>query len=174
MSQADAGDCVTRIGALDRGALAGLLARYGLALETVDHGAAIPGSYWGAPEAGLLGARLYARDDTPVHSVMHEACHYVCMTPERRRALDTDAGGDYGEENAVCYLQIVLADFLPGYSRAAMCADMDRWGYTFRLGSARAWFERDATDALEFLRAERILDGHAAPTWRLREDVSAA
>ena len=32
-------------------------------------------------------------------------------------------------------------------------ADMDAWGYTFRLGSARAWFERDAEDAAAFLQA---------------------
>ena len=32
-------------------------------------------------------------------------------------------------------------------------ADMDAWGYTFRLGSAHAWFEHDAEDAREFLHA---------------------
>jgi hypothetical protein len=30
---------------------------------------------------------------------------------------------------------------------------LDAWGYTFRLGSARAWFERDAEDALAALAA---------------------
>ena len=66
------------------------------------------------------------------------------MDAGRRRGLDTDAGGDYDEENAVCYLQILLADELPGFGRARMMADMDAWGYSFRLGSAQAWFERDA------------------------------
>jgi hypothetical protein len=31
-------------------------------------------------------------------------------------------------------------------------ADMDAWGYSFRLGSTRAWFEADAEDAREFLQ----------------------
>ena len=107
----------------------------------------IPGSYWGESEAGLQGNRLFARLDTPLHSVLHEASHYVCMTPERRTGLDRDAGGDDPEESAVCYLQILLADQLPGVGRDRLCADMDAWGYSFRLGSARAWFESDADDA---------------------------
>ena len=48
-----------------------------------------------------------------------------------------DAGGDDAEENAVCYLQILWADALPGFGRERMFLDMDAWGYTFRLGSAR-------------------------------------
>jgi hypothetical protein len=35
--------------------------------------------------------------------------------------------------------------------------DMDAWGYSFRLGSARAWFERDADDARTFLRERGLL-----------------
>jgi hypothetical protein len=35
-------------------------------------------------------------------------------------------------------------------------ADMDAWGYTFRLGSTRAWFEGDAEDALAFLAARGL------------------
>jgi hypothetical protein len=73
------------------------------------------------------------------------------MGDVRRAGLRTDAGGDYDEENAVCYLQIVLADRLPGVGRDRVLADMDAWGYTFRLGSARAWFERDAADARDWL-----------------------
>ncbi|HZX91255.1 MAG TPA: hypothetical protein VFE67_11465, partial [Rudaea sp.] len=46
---------------------------------------------------------------------------------------------------------IVLADALSGASSARLMADMDAWGYTFRLGSARAWFERDAEDARAWL-----------------------
>lgn len=34
-----------------------------------------------------------------------------------------------------------------------MCRDMDSWGYSFRLGSARTWFNEDADDAVEFLKA---------------------
>ena len=74
----------------------------------------IPGSYWGETEAGLRGDRLYARLDTPVHSVLHETGHYICMTPERRAGLDRDAGGDDLEESAVCYLQVLLAGELRG------------------------------------------------------------
>ncbi|MEE4329462.1 MAG: hypothetical protein V2J10_01245 [Wenzhouxiangella sp.] len=111
----------------------------------------IPGSFWGEPEAGLIGNRLFARDDSPIHSVLHEACHYICMDPTRRAGLHTNAGGDYEEENAVCYLQILLADQITGFGRDRCMSDMDAWGYSFRLGSARAWFERDAEDAREWL-----------------------
>ena len=72
-------------------------------------GEVLPGSYWGESEAGLRGNVLYVRADTPLHSLLHELSHYVCMTPERRAGLDRDAGGDDAEECAVCYLQIVLA-----------------------------------------------------------------
>jgi hypothetical protein len=148
--------------------LHGLLARYRLALVPVADAAPIPGTFWGAPEAGLIGSRVYARADTPVHSVLHEACHVVCMAPVRRARLHTDAGGDPAEESAVCYLSVVLAGELPGFGRARMLADMDAWGYTFRLGSARAWFSSDAEDARGWLIDAGILDRHARPTWAMR------
>jgi hypothetical protein len=91
------------------------------------------------------------------------------MSPQRRAALDTDAGGGYDEENGVCYLQVLLADELPGFGRARMFADMDAWGYSFRLGSARAWFEQDAGDALQWLQRYALADAEGQPTWRLRE-----
>lgn len=133
-----------------------LLAGYGLEIVEVAAGEAIPGSYWGDDEAGLIADRLYVRPDTPLHSVLHEACHYICMDAERRARLHTDAGGDHGEENAVCYLQIVFADRIPGFGSHRCMRDMDAWGYTFRLGSARAWFEGDAEDAVEELRRRGI------------------
>ena len=68
--------------------------------------------------------------------LLHEACHYICMAPERRAGFDRDAGGDDLEESAVCYLQVLLADELPGVGRERLCADMDAWGYSFRLGNA--------------------------------------
>lgn len=145
-----------------------LLDRYGLELKLVAAGESLPGSYWGDSEAGLLGQRLYARRDTPVHSILHEACHYVCVTPERRVGIDTDAGGDFDEENAVCYLQILLADFVPKVGRDRMLLDMDAWGYTFRLGSARDWFERDAEDTREWLLRCSLIERNGAPTWQLR------
>ena len=98
------------------------------------------------------------RADTPLHSLLHELSHFVCMSPERRAGLDRDAGGDDAEECAVCYLQILLADELPMLGRERMFADMDAWGYTFRLGSARAWFEQDAADACIWLRENRVID----------------
>jgi hypothetical protein len=141
-------------------ALAQLLAERGLELITVADGEPIPGSYWGESEAGLVGGSVYARPDTPVHSVLHEACHALCMDEERRRGLDTDAGGDTAEEDAVCYLSILLADRVPGYGRARMLADMDRWGYSFRLGSALRWFAADADEARAWLaRAALLADG---------------
>jgi hypothetical protein len=106
-------------------AVALLLNRYGLELVLTAPQEVIPGSYWGESEAGLQGNRLYARLDTPVHSILHEASHYICMTPERRAGLDRDAGGDDLEEAAVCYLQVVLAGELAGVGRERLCADMD-------------------------------------------------
>jgi|GEM_PF-167276 len=161
---------VSRLQDVPPTALTGLLAKFGLCLETVAPGEEIPGSYWGEAEAGLIGQRLLARADTPVHSVLHEACHYICMDSARRGGLNTDAGGDYDEENAVCYLQILLADHVSGLGRRRMFSDMDRWGYTFRLGSARAWFEHDAGDALDWLTAHGLVDRQQQPNWRVRTD----
>jgi len=144
------------LSALDRVALAALLERYGLNLSLLAPNEVIPGSYWGESEAGLKGDRLYARLDTPLHSVLHEASHYICMTPERRAGLDRDAGGDDLEESAVCYLQVLLAGELRGVGRDRVFADMDAWGYSFRLGSSRAWFERDAQDARVWLRQQGV------------------
>lgn len=136
----------------------------GLQLVTVTDGNAIPASYWGAPEAGVIADTLYARGDTPVHSLLHTACHVLCMDEARRARLHTDCGGSDLEEAAVCYLQCRLADRLAGYSREQLFADMDAWGYSFRLGSTRAWFEFDADDALAHLQT-LPLDAtlHAAP-----------
>jgi hypothetical protein len=146
------------LGSIDRLAVAVLLHRYGLELCLVAPEEIIPGSYWGEREAGLKGDRLYARLDTPVHSVLHEACHYICMAPERRAGLDRDAGGDDLEESAVCYLQALLADEVPRVGRRRLWADMDAWGYSFRLGSAQAWFEGDAGDARRWLREHGVID----------------
>lgn len=145
-----------------------LLERFGLELQLIAPEEVIPGSYWGEQEAGLIASRIYARLDTPVHSVLHEGAHFICMTPERRAGLDTDAGGDHAEENAVCYLQIVLSDSLPNVGRERMCKDMDEWGYTFRLGSAAAWFREDAADALQWLIEHAILDPAGQPTYACR------
>jgi hypothetical protein len=153
-------------------ALSALLARYGLRFALLEDGAEIPGSYWGAPEAGLIGTTVYARADTPLHSALHEAAHAICMDGARRERLHTDAGGDYDEENAVCYLQIVLAEHL-GVSMPRMCADMDEWGYTFRLGSAQAWFTQDAEDAREWLLRRGLLTPQGAPRWRRCGEVEA-
>ncbi len=163
-----AAPAVLLLNATDRVALALLLGRFGLQLTLVAPGQGIPGSYWGHSEAGLKGERLYARLDTPVHSVLHEASHYICMTPERRAGLDRDAGGTDLEESAVCYLQVLLADEVPGIGRARLLSDMDAWGYSFRLGSTRAWFEQDATDARDWLRQHRIVDEAGSPTGAVR------
>ena len=142
---------VLRLRDIDFAAAVALLARHGLQLHRVADGAPIPGSYWGAPEAGIIAHDVYARGDTPVHSLLHEACHLIVLPSERRAAVHTDATDSVIEEDATCCLQIILADALPGVGRARLMADMDAWGYTFRLGSARAWFERDADDAKAWL-----------------------
>lgn len=134
-----------------------LLARFGLHLLRVDDCAPIPGSYWGEPEAGLIGHNVYARDDTPVHSLLHEAAHMIVMPAERSAQVHTNASDSIAEEDASCALQILLAEALPGVGSARLMDDMDAWGYTFRLRSARAWFEGDAEDAFAFLVARGII-----------------
>lgn len=159
---------VLRIADIDRRALALLLARYELDLRLVGPQTDIPASYWGESEAGLQGSTLFARLDTPVHSVLHEGSHYVCMDTERRVGLNTDAGGDFAEEDAVCYLQILLADELKDVGSARMLADMDEWGYTFRLGSAGAWFAGDAAEARAWLVRHGLLGEDGRITFALR------
>ena len=149
-------------------ALRSLLTTYGMSLELVETDRPIPGSFWGESEAGLVGSSLYVRADTPVHSALHEACHWICMDKPRRSNLHTDAGGDVAEENAVCYLQILLSDHLPGLSRERLFTDMDAWGYSFRLGSAAAWYERDADDARQWLLDQGLIDEGERLTWRVR------
>jgi hypothetical protein len=161
---------VLLLNGIDRVAVALLLARYGLTLTLVASGEAIPGSYWGDSEAGLQGDALFARLDTPLHSVLHEAGHYVCMSPERRAGLDRDAGGDDIEESAVCYLQVLFADELPHLGRERLFTDMDAWGYSFRLGTTRAWFEGDAQDARAWLSLHGIIDADGLLTGVLRAD----
>ncbi len=138
---------VLRLLDIGYGGPARLLESLGLQLGRVPDGEAIPGSFWGECEAGLVGSTVYARDDTPVHSLLHEASHLLVMPPERRAAVHTDATDSVPEEDAACYLQILLANALDGVGSDRLMADMDAWGYSFRLGSARAWFENDAQDA---------------------------
>lgn len=145
-----------------------LLRRFGMRLVLLADEALIPGSYWGGSEAGLVGDVVYVRRDTPVHSILHEAGHFVCMDAARRRQLERDAGGDHAEENAVCYLQILLSDTLANVGRGRMWHDMDEWGYTFRLGSAQRWFEQDAEDARRWLITHRVCDRQGVPTWNCR------
>lgn len=137
---------------------AALLARYGLRLQRVTDGRDIPGSYWGDCEAGLIGGTVYVRDDTPVHSLLHEACHLVVLPSGRRESVHTDATDSVEEEDAVCVLQALLAEELPGVGRERLFADMDAWGYSFRLGSARAYVERDADDAWRWLQRHGLVD----------------
>ena len=148
---------VLRLADIGFEAPASLLAQYGLELVRVEDGAPIPGSFWGEPEAGVIASTVYARADTPVHSLLHEACHLLVADPAKRASIHTDASDSLEEEDATCYLQIVLADALPGFGRERALADMDAWGYSFRLDSARAWFEHDADDARVFLEQRGLL-----------------
>jgi hypothetical protein len=148
--------------------LARLLARYGLSLTLVDDGTQIRGSFWGEPEAGIAGKRVFIRRDTPIHSLLHETCHIICMDEERRCDLDRDAGGDDLEECAVCYLQILLADHVAGVGRDRLMRDMDNWGYSFRLGRTRTWFETDAEDARGWLLEHGLVTRADNPVFSLR------
>lgn len=161
---------VLRCGDIAESGLVALLGRFGIVLEWVVDAAPIPGSYWGDSEAGLVGNRLLVRRDTPLHSALHEACHYICMDRQRRAGLHTDAGGGYDEENGVNYLQVLLSDAIPECGRQRMFADMDAWGYSFRLGSAQAWFERDAADARQWLFGHGLIDAQGCPSGQIRRD----
>lgn len=147
--------------------LASVLSNTGLSIEQVADGAAIPGSHWGDEEAGLIKNTLFVRSDTPVHSALHEACHWLLMSDERRANLHTDAQGSAVEEMAVCYLQVLISELIPCMGRERMFLDMDRWGYSFREGSARGWFERDAEDALTYL-SEKLSHSHGIAGLHIR------
>ena len=148
--------------------VANLLQRFGLTLTPVLAGQPIPGSFWGDDEAGLIGAALFARSDTPLHSILHEACHWISCTPARRAALHTDAADTQDEENATCYLQILLSDHIPGFGRARGLKDMDAWGYSFRLGSAARWFSEDAQAERAWLQDFELVDAHDRVSFKVR------
>jgi hypothetical protein len=154
---------VLRIADIDNALIEALLTRHGLSLVRVADGEGIPGSFWGDDEAGIIGNTVYVRSDTPVHSLLHEAGHLIVLPPERREEVHTDATDSIEEEDAVCYLQIVLGDTLPGVGRQRIMSDMDAWGYSFRLGSARAWFEQDAENARDWLVARGLLTRDGEP-----------
>lgn len=145
-----------------------LLSKYQLILQLINNNTSIPGSYWGDSEAGLIKNTVYVRKDTPIHSLFHETCHYICMDEDRRKNLNTDAKSSYDEENAVCYLQILLANELVDMTSKRMMQDMDTWGYSFRLGSTQAWFENDAEDAFAWLQNKNLLDSNNLPNYSLR------
>jgi hypothetical protein len=153
---------------LDRRDVTHLLACYGARLVELAPHESIPGSYWGESEAGLVGNAVYVRADTPAHSLLHELCHYVCMDDERRASLATDAGSNDDEESAVCYLQVLLARRLRGFGIERCLRDMDAWGYSFREGSTRAWFEGDGTHARDWLLAHGLIDAEQEPFNELR------
>jgi hypothetical protein len=134
-----------------------LLGCFSLELTEIQDGLSIPGSYWGECEAGIIGSMVYVRQDTPIHSLLHEACHLIVLPNEQRSSVHTDATDSIAEEDATCYLQLLLAEFIQGFGFARACQDMDTWGYSFRLGSARAWFEQDAEDAYAFLCQRGLL-----------------
>lgn len=148
-----------------------LLARYDLELIIEPDGEPITGSFWGDDEAGIVRQRVYARRDTPVHSLLHEACHTICMSPDRRAVLNCDAGGDDIEEAAVCYLQVLLADEIDGVGRERLMRDMDQWGYSFRLGSTAGWFAEDADDARKWLIVNGLLSADGRPSFGLRRQA---
>ena len=58
----------------------------------------------------------------------------------------------------MCYLQVLWPASCGNGAQRAF-ADMDAWGYSFRLGTARAWFESDAADARTWLRRQVTDEG---------------
>ena len=165
------GTDVHRVNSLERASIEQFLDRLGLRVTWVADEYDIPGSYWGDEEAGIIGQTVFLRSDTPVHSMLHEVCHIVCMSPERRRRLNRDAGGDDLEESSVCYLQVLLAEQFPDIGGKALMQDMDAWGYSFRVGATAEWFKHDADDARQWLKVHRLIDAAGLPTFRLRGDT---
>jgi hypothetical protein len=162
---------VLRIADVSLASIGALLDRYGLSIVMLSPDQPVTGSFWGDSEAGIVGAHVYVRPDTPVHSLLHEACHTICMSEERRSSLDRDAGGDDLEEVSVCYLQILLADEIADVGKGRLMQDMDSWGYSFRLGATWRWFESDAGDAVEWLFRNGLVDRAGSPTFTLRSGV---
>jgi len=162
------GASVVLLTELERSEVDDLLAGYRATLAVVAPNDSIPGSYWRDSEAGLVGNCVYVRADTPAHSLLHELCHYICMTAERRATLATDAGGSDEEECGVCYLQVLLAQRFRGFGAERCLSDMDAWGYSFREGSARAWFAGDGVHAREWLLEHGLIDAQQRATLTLR------
>lgn len=158
---------------LDPDAIQTLLDHYGIKVNCVDAEADIPHSFWGASEAGRKQNELYIRGDTPIHSILHEACHYVCMPAIQRIETQMDAKGSVIEENATCYLQILLSDHIENFDRNQLMQDMDEWGYSFRLGSANAWFSQDADEVYKWLIEHQIINIEGGITWNLRDELIA-
>ena len=150
-------------------ALKTLLGRYELQLQLQPDNDSITGSFWGDSEAGVVGRTVFVRTDTPIHSLLHETCHIICMTGERRDQLEIDAGGDDLEEAAVCYLQVVLGGEIEAVGRDRLISDMDAWGYSFRLGDTLSWFERDAEDARNWLIGCKLLSPDGQANFRLHD-----
>lgn len=153
----DSGSGVLRLAEIDLADLRSLLKSVGLRLVLEPEGATIPGSYWGEPEAGIIGQNVHVRLDTPVHSVLHEAAHLAVAAAEGRHDIHTNASDSTIEEDATCCLEIIWAGRLSGVGRDRIYADMDAWGYTFRAGSAKAWFTSDAEDAEAWLLARGLI-----------------
>ena len=159
---------VLRLSDIALDAVEALLSRYELSLVIEPDNYPITGSYWGDEEAGIVGRTVYARKDTPVHSLLHESCHSICMPAARREFLHRDAGGDELVEAAVCSLQVLLADEIEGVGRVRLMRDMDAWGYSFRLGSTARWFAEDAEDAHQWLIDKGLIREDDQPVFRLR------
>ena len=145
-----------------------LLDRYCLKLTLVEPSEDIPYSFWGTPEAGRLKSTLFARADTPIHSILHETAHYICMPASQRSANSIDAKGSAVEESACCFLQILLTDYIENVNRVVLMNNMDSWGYSFRLGSTARWFYADSDDAKTWLAQNQLITNLCLPSWRLR------
>jgi hypothetical protein len=130
-----------------------------LQLQVVSPEQVIPGSYWGEREAGLIGSKLYARLDTPLHSVLHESCAFHLHDSGAPCRFGYECGRRRcGGNRGVLPAGDMLADTLPNVGRERMCRDMDAWGYSFRLGSTAAWLAEDAEDARDWLISHGLID----------------
>ena len=78
---------------ITNGSIREVLNQFGLVLNCVASSTEIPYSFWGTPKAGRKYNPLFIHFDTHLHSILHEASHYVSM-PQIRRSHDShDASG---------------------------------------------------------------------------------
>ncbi len=166
----EATNTVTRFSDSDRHSLALLLNRYGLVPELVGFKNGNPGFILGG-----RGSRGWW--ETNSCCVKTPRCIPCCMRPVTTFAWTKRGALAWIPMQAAIMTKRMPSAIFKYYwpmncrdlAVEQMLSDMDAWGYTFRLGSARAWFEEDAGDARAWLLSAGIISASGKPTFKIRE-----